>query len=112
TFACCPPGPEERLVRSWISASGIASEAFTRSASGAGAGASAACIPGVDGPRSRSGGALPHAGVAPDVAGLAADAHVDGVLGADVSQPAHGRRVDAGEGARGQAPARAVAKFD
>ncbi len=33
TFACWPPGPEERLARSSISASGIATRSFTRSSS-------------------------------------------------------------------------------
>src|SRR3954447_22565083 len=52
------------------------------------------------------------AAVAADVAVLAADDHVDGVLRARVQDLADGRRVDAGEAAGAEAVAAAVSELD
>src|SRR3954453_7358580 len=52
------------------------------------------------------------AAVAADVAVLAADDHVDGVIGAGVEELADGRGVDAGEAAGAEAVAAAVSELD
>ena len=100
TFACWPPGPEERLARRVTSARGMTSARLIRSpswgpSSAVTTGAAATALD----PRLIS----MNVGVASDVAVLAAGAQVHGIAVADVAQLARGGGVDAGERALAQA---------